>query len=840
MAASRKNRGSLSSRSPLGLLRRFRDARESGLLRTEGQPGVGSIWLKKGRIVACELGGLRGKVALHCILAQRSGSFEFQPGDIDRVSEFEQTTQQLLSEHNQQATEWADLVPRLPPVGSVLTLEKDILEERRANLTPNELAMVSLIGERGRLPEIVEKSGASAQTTLASLAQLFRLGVVRAASGERPKKSSNAPASVMPIRAVGSGRGSETHSSNPPGPDLRSSYPPGHSGHPPGGTVPGFPQVVVDAKPDAQVRGDQATGSAQSSQRAEPGASFERTRSSNPPPTDAGDPTVEKLQRIGRYEVLKRLGRGGMGTVFQAKLRGEGGFERFFALKVLRSHLATDPKAVKSLYDEARISSRLNHANVVSVVDVGTHGDQPYLVMDYVHGLSLSELLSTKPTGAPPACVVTLMLDALAGLEAVHSAVDADGTPLTLIHHDVSPHNYLVGVDGVCRLTDFGIAALDAGEDKPAELGKPAYMSPERVQGLSLDARSDIFSAGVIFWGALTGQRLFDAEDPNRAMGQVLNAVIPPPSTVNGSPPSLDSICMKALARDRAQRYPSAGEMAEELRRVASDSGLIATAAEVGAWVRTAKGQEIRSEAATAANDSDDFDGDSESRSGNTVPLTIRKQAPLPLRIAQYTVAAIAIGVLAAAVLAPDDAIDNLLGKQPDSSERGGEDEVPSDLAQEASPPPSVPPFEPVAPSIDVASSSAPAVLPVLESPGQRQEAEGKAQPAASDVAKDQPAAAPAPRPRPRPRWRPVRRAPAPEPPKAPEPPPEAKPVASEAPATDRGESEVREPGVTPVAADDPLAVRVPEEVEGPPVTDGPPSVPPAETPPGPPPMEDF
>jgi serine/threonine-protein kinase len=299
---------------------------------------------------------------------------------------------------------------------------------------------------------------------------------------------------------------------------------------------------------------------------------------------------------VGRYEVLLRIARGGMGTVYLCRVTGEGGFRRLFALKVIRDHLSANPQYVAMLLQEARIASRLHHPNVVSIVDIGTLANQHYLVMDYVEGCTFSELLKAHPKSRPPHLIVPIVLDALTGLHAAHTLTEDDGQPAGLVHCDVSPQNMLVGANGICRLTDFGIArAADAlsAHDTLAR-GKPGYLSPEQALGRPIDLRADIFSAGVVLWNALTGERLFDAEDTAETLQQVLDKPILPPSRCGLRPPAcFDAICMRALQRDPQLRYASVEEMLTDLRKVAIANDCLAPSSEVGKWVTETFGHQI-------------------------------------------------------------------------------------------------------------------------------------------------------------------------------------------------------------------------------------------------------
>lgn len=299
---------------------------------------------------------------------------------------------------------------------------------------------------------------------------------------------------------------------------------------------------------------------------------------------------------VGRYEVLLRIARGGMGTVYLCRVTGEGGFRRLFALKVIREHLSRNEEYVEMLLQEARIASRLHHPNVVGIIDIGVLSGQHYLVMDYVEGCTLSELLKAHPQHRPPQLIVPIVLDALTGLHAAHTLTDDDGSPLTLVHCDFSPHNMLVGTNGICMISDFGIAkAADAMNERTGVTrGKPAYLSPEQVLGERIDHRSDIFSAGVVLWNALTGEQLFGGDTVEETMEQVLRRPIPPPSTRGLRPPRcFDEVCLKALERDPARRYQSAQDMLIELRRVAITEDLLAPSTDISRWVTQTFGLQL-------------------------------------------------------------------------------------------------------------------------------------------------------------------------------------------------------------------------------------------------------
>lgn len=293
---------------------------------------------------------------------------------------------------------------------------------------------------------------------------------------------------------------------------------------------------------------------------------------------------------VGRYQLLSKIASGGMGSVYLARLRGEGGFQRFCALKCLHPHLAEEPEAIAMFLDEARIAAGIHHPNVVSVLDLGQEQGAHFVAMELVEGASLGELI--EAAGAIPAPIaVRLVLDALAGLEAAHRATDEHGAPLSIVHRDVSPHNVLVGLDGRARLTDFGIARAAARlrETRGFELkGKLPYMAPEQLRGKPVDHRADVFGMGLVLWEALTGRMLFDSADRSA----LDDAASPAFSTGCGA--ALDAVILHALAGEREARFLSAAAFAEALTAAATASVGIASSSDAAALVERAFGTRAR------------------------------------------------------------------------------------------------------------------------------------------------------------------------------------------------------------------------------------------------------
>jgi serine/threonine-protein kinase len=288
-----------------------------------------------------------------------------------------------------------------------------------------------------------------------------------------------------------------------------------------------------------------------------------------------------------------------MGMVCLGRIGGAGGFQRLFAVKVMHPHLLEDAQFIGMLLDEARLAARIHHPNVVATVDICTQDRLYYLVMDYVDGFQLLDVLDHPglSTEERTRIVIRALIDAMMGLEAAHTLRTDDGAPVDLVHRDVSPQNILIGIDGIARLTDFGIAlaASRISASRPGMIkGKPAYMAPEQARASRVDRRADLWAVGVILWEALTGRRLFVADTE---AGIVMKVIEGPISTARAfSPnvsPELDDVCLRALDRDPAKRYSSAREMAHALERAAAQAGMLADSHEVADRIRQLFAAEI-------------------------------------------------------------------------------------------------------------------------------------------------------------------------------------------------------------------------------------------------------
>jgi serine/threonine-protein kinase len=297
------------------------------------------------------------------------------------------------------------------------------------------------------------------------------------------------------------------------------------------------------------------------------------------------EPTLVLAQR---YALLGEFASGGMATVHFGRLLGSGGFSRTVAIKRLHPHFAKATEFAAMLIDEARLVARVAHPNVVPILDVVEERGEVFLIMEYVHGESLAQLVrlaASRGGPIPPGIACSIACGLLHGLHAAHEATNEAGEPLGIVHRDVSPQNALVGSDGVTRVLDFGIARAIGRLQTTGEgrlKGKSAYLAPERILGREADRRSDVYGAAVVLWETLTGTRLFDGESDAVILKQVLSAPVPRPSSlVPAIPAALEAITLRGLDRDPEARFPSARDMALALQR---EIGVLAPS-EVGDWV---------------------------------------------------------------------------------------------------------------------------------------------------------------------------------------------------------------------------------------------------------------
>ena len=300
--------------------------------------------------------------------------------------------------------------------------------------------------------------------------------------------------------------------------------------------------------------------------------------------------TLAAGAQIGKYIVRKKLAEGGMAEIYLATSQGAEGFEKEVVIKRIRAFMASDPGFVDMFIAEARLASRLNHANVVQIFDFAKHEDTYYLAMEYVRGCTLSDLrkkCKDLMEPMPPVLVAHIGAEVARGLHYAHR-LKVNGEPLYLVHRDVTPHNVLISFDGAVKLTDFGIAKAGNKLTSPGMLkGKFAYMSPEQSRGENVDARTDVFALGIVLWEMLTGGRLFDGDSDLAVLRAVQQSVIAPPSRLNPDvPEELSAVLMKALERDPDARHQTAGELERALAQFVLNHAQSPDDTDVASFVR--------------------------------------------------------------------------------------------------------------------------------------------------------------------------------------------------------------------------------------------------------------
>ncbi|WP_394820956.1 serine/threonine protein kinase [Pendulispora albinea] len=296
--------------------------------------------------------------------------------------------------------------------------------------------------------------------------------------------------------------------------------------------------------------------------------------------------------RLGPYELIERLATGGMAEVYLARRAGPRGFQKLVAVKRILPQLARDPDFVAMFVDEARVCANLSHPNIVQVFDFGEQDDELYMAMEYVDGTTGARLIraaAAKGEELPLEVSLHVALSILRGLEYAHAARDRKGRPLNLVHRDVSPGNVLIDRSGAVKLTDFGIARASDFErrtDQGQLKGKLGYMSPEQVTGRELDARSDLFTVGIVLAELVTLRPLFSGGRELDVLLRIRDADLGPLDRAGSFlPDDVKSVLLRALARDKMLRYSNASVFAEAIEEIIRRRRLQVGPARLAAWV---------------------------------------------------------------------------------------------------------------------------------------------------------------------------------------------------------------------------------------------------------------
>lgn len=323
-------------------------------------------------------------------------------------------------------------------------------------------------------------------------------------------------------------------------------------------------------------------------------------------PTGGPVHEVRAGTRLGRYEILVAVAQGGMARVWAAKQHGQRGFSKLVAIKTILPQLAKDPAFESMFLDEAHLSSGVHHPNVCEIFDLGEEQGTLYIAMEWVNGEALNRLVKPPvPKGEKPISqrlnariAARIVADAAKGLHAAHELRDDAGELVGLVHRDVSPQNILISLDGVVKVTDFGVAkalrtqqeATLAGQVK----GKVAYMAPEQARGAAIDRRSDVFALGIVLYEITTALRPFAGTTEIEVMKSLAAGRFDPPSAVvAGYPKELEAIVLQAMSMDPAYRYPSADAMRVAIEEWLARSGPVVTEAQIAATVRERVGRHV-------------------------------------------------------------------------------------------------------------------------------------------------------------------------------------------------------------------------------------------------------
>ncbi|HTB74831.1 MAG TPA: serine/threonine-protein kinase [Polyangiaceae bacterium] len=312
---------------------------------------------------------------------------------------------------------------------------------------------------------------------------------------------------------------------------------------------------------------------------------------------------------FGRYALFDFIGKGGMAEIYLARHRTELGPARRCVVKTILPELARDPAFSDMLVHEAKLAARLSHANVVQVLDLGREGERLFIAMEYVEGFDLNDLLrrcSRAKVPLPFELGVHVVCEALKGLDYAHRRTDDEGRPLGIVHRDVSPSNLLISFEGEVKVCDFGIARANdvlgpggagsaAHELGEALKGKAGYMSPEHARGEAIDARADVFAAGIVLWELAAGRRMYKTTEGRESLLDLARRANVPELPRNGLPgeDKLRSVIAKALTPKREERYPSAATMQRDLDGYAAAARLMTSPLALGEWLKKTFGEEI-------------------------------------------------------------------------------------------------------------------------------------------------------------------------------------------------------------------------------------------------------
>ncbi len=346
--------------------------------------------------------------------------------------------------------------------------------------------------------------------------------------------------------------------------------------------------------------------------------------------------------KLDRYELLCPIAEGGMASLWVARQRGKHGFAKLVAIKTILPKFASDIRFQEMFLDEARIASRIEHANVAQIFDLGEENEILYLVMEYVEGDALSKLnraCQREGIRIPTGVILRVLADTCAGLHEAHDFKDESGASLEIVHRDVSPHNILVSSKGTAKLIDFGIATARsrAGAETSSGVlkGKIQYMAPEQALGQKVDRRADIWAIGAILYTLLAGKPPFEGENPLATL-HLLGSGRPPMPLPSSVHPAISTIVRRAMSFAVDQRYATAAELRDAIERAMVAAQCTTTVTEVAAFAnehlaeRMEKRRHAIESALAAAAERERNNPPEDRRSSSLMPRTQTGSPPWP------------------------------------------------------------------------------------------------------------------------------------------------------------------------------------------------------------------
>ncbi|WP_257454258.1 protein kinase domain-containing protein [Archangium lipolyticum] len=308
---------------------------------------------------------------------------------------------------------------------------------------------------------------------------------------------------------------------------------------------------------------------------------------------------ADALRPYGQYVLVRKLAEGGMAEIFLAKRLGADGFERNVVIKRMLAHLSGLPDFVEMFRDEARLAAKLVHPNVVQIHELGFTEGCYFICMEYLPGEDFSTTVRTasfRGEYVPVPLVLRVLADAARGLHYAHDFTDESGRPLNIVHRDISPSNLYVTYEGQVKVLDFGIAKAEsrlAHTRTGVVKGKYVYMAPEQARGEEVDRRADVFSLGVCLYEALTHVRPFARDNDLAVLNALLSGDFQPPSALRSDlSPALEAVVLKAMAFDRARRYATAAELADDLEGILALESQSPTNAHLATYLRGSFGEQ--------------------------------------------------------------------------------------------------------------------------------------------------------------------------------------------------------------------------------------------------------